>query len=377
AGTAPGLSISGVKFNDLNGNGVRDGNEPGIAGWMIHLTRNGGETLDTATDAEGHYSFVGLESSSYIVTEDPSPEVNQSAQADSAYNITLMSKDENHLDFGGCKSCLASSGISQEASPSQNANGTAANKSQESASIAGSLSINGTVFNDQNCDGVRNGNETGLPGWTVHLMHNGADMLNALTDAAGNYIFAGLEQGRYLVAEDLDLGWNQTAPESGAYDLTLADKGVDRVDFGNYKSCLTPSAAAPSNETSEAEDNVSSTEVQAAPDELEPSQSNLTSTAAGSNESAIINNQGEPAVTANASKTVLPGTDEAFSEVSSLSSAGDAFSEASSLSSSNDAAGTAHGTSANSSQLSAFVTHGAAATSNVNTTSGSNSTVVK
>lgn len=32
--------IRGVKFNDLNGNGVRDPDEPGIPGWEIHLVRN-------------------------------------------------------------------------------------------------------------------------------------------------------------------------------------------------------------------------------------------------------------------------------------------------------------------------------------------------
>ena len=33
---------SGVKFEDLNGNGVRDAGEPGLPGWTIHLTGTDG-----------------------------------------------------------------------------------------------------------------------------------------------------------------------------------------------------------------------------------------------------------------------------------------------------------------------------------------------
>jgi len=31
-------SASGTKFNDLNGNGVKDAGEPGLAGWKINLS---------------------------------------------------------------------------------------------------------------------------------------------------------------------------------------------------------------------------------------------------------------------------------------------------------------------------------------------------
>src|SRR3989442_11359281 len=39
---------SGVKFNDLNGNGVKDPGEPGLSGWTIraYVDGNGNGTLD-------------------------------------------------------------------------------------------------------------------------------------------------------------------------------------------------------------------------------------------------------------------------------------------------------------------------------------------
>src|SRR5262249_5715800 len=48
--------ISGVKFNDLNGNGVRDAGEPGLAGWTIVLdidSNSANGNLRTVVTANG------------------------------------------------------------------------------------------------------------------------------------------------------------------------------------------------------------------------------------------------------------------------------------------------------------------------------------
>jgi hypothetical protein len=63
--TNTGGSISGVKFNDRNQNGMRDLDEEGLSDWVIYLDTNNnherdvGETF-TITDATGHYSFDNL-----------------------------------------------------------------------------------------------------------------------------------------------------------------------------------------------------------------------------------------------------------------------------------------------------------------------------
>jgi len=59
-------SISGQKFNDLDGDGVKDGGESGLEDWTIFLDQNANGVLDngetsTQTDAQGNYSFTGLE----------------------------------------------------------------------------------------------------------------------------------------------------------------------------------------------------------------------------------------------------------------------------------------------------------------------------
>jgi uncharacterized surface anchored protein len=68
------VSISGTKFNDLNGNGVRDPGDPGLAGVTVFLDTNGNGTLDpgerfTTTDANGNYTFTNLGLGTYRVRE--------------------------------------------------------------------------------------------------------------------------------------------------------------------------------------------------------------------------------------------------------------------------------------------------------------------
>ncbi|MEK7862813.1 MAG: CHRD domain-containing protein, partial [Chloroflexota bacterium] len=66
--------IGGVKFDDLDADGVRDAGEPGLAGWTIFLDADADGTLDvgelsTTTDGSGAYAFTGLMPGTYRVAE--------------------------------------------------------------------------------------------------------------------------------------------------------------------------------------------------------------------------------------------------------------------------------------------------------------------
>ncbi|MBI1309703.1 tandem-95 repeat protein [bacterium] len=66
--------IHGVKFEDLNGNHVRDAGEPGVEGVTIFLDLNRDNVLEpgeptTLTLADGSYSFTGLAAGAYVVRE--------------------------------------------------------------------------------------------------------------------------------------------------------------------------------------------------------------------------------------------------------------------------------------------------------------------
>jgi|GEM_PF-2595143 len=64
-------SISGMKWNDVDGDGFRDEGDNGIAGWVVSVFGNESLIATTTTDGSGNYSFVGLDSEvDYWVCED-------------------------------------------------------------------------------------------------------------------------------------------------------------------------------------------------------------------------------------------------------------------------------------------------------------------
>ncbi len=97
---APKGSISGMKFDDLNGNGVNDA-EPGLAGWNITLTNESGGVVTNVTDVNGNYSFTGLADGNYTVGEVLQAGWSQTAPKTGTFNITISGGNEiNGLDFG-------------------------------------------------------------------------------------------------------------------------------------------------------------------------------------------------------------------------------------------------------------------------------------
>jgi len=98
---APG-SIHGTKWEDGNGNGVRDKGEAGLSGWTIEIT-DGDEFNDsTVTDENGAYVFMNLDPGTYTVTE-----VGQAGWTQTTTNpdpIVFGEEDiVEHVDFGNQK----------------------------------------------------------------------------------------------------------------------------------------------------------------------------------------------------------------------------------------------------------------------------------
>ncbi|KPJ54804.1 hypothetical protein AMJ47_03050 [Parcubacteria bacterium DG_72] len=64
------FSISGMKFNDQNDNGIND-TEPGLIDWTIELYVSDQLFSSTITDTQGNYSFLNLDPGTYTVCELP------------------------------------------------------------------------------------------------------------------------------------------------------------------------------------------------------------------------------------------------------------------------------------------------------------------
>jgi hypothetical protein len=109
-------SISGMKFNDSNGNGEKDPGESGLSNWTIVLKNSIGSIVDTMmTDIKGTYAFGGLAAGNYAVEEVLQADWTQTFPSTRIYNLTLAA-DENvtGIDFGNNLIPPQASGVNAE-----------------------------------------------------------------------------------------------------------------------------------------------------------------------------------------------------------------------------------------------------------------------
>ncbi|MCK9424451.1 MAG: T9SS type A sorting domain-containing protein [Ignavibacteriaceae bacterium] len=212
-------SICGIKFNDLNGNGVQDPGEIGLANWVINLkfqNAAGFITITDTTDANGNYCFNDLQpGGTYTVFEtNQSGWTQTSPTSPGTYTIPLTSGEyRDSVDFGN-----------------------------KLLPVVGSIC--GIKFNDLNGNGVQDPGELGLANWIINLKYQNAAgfiTITDTTDANGNYCFNDIQPGgTYTVFETNQSGWTQTSPPSpGTYTILLSSgEHRDSINFGNQLSTV-------------------------------------------------------------------------------------------------------------------------------------------
>ena len=216
-------SLDGHKFEDRNGDGVWNQDEPPLEGWEIRLSDDATFKV-THTDADGYYAFEDLDYGTYTVSEvcpqdedwvqtAPIP-TDPNSCGDAVYTVTLDSctPEVNDLDFGN-----------HWLPPAR---------------------LDGHKFFDGNLDGLWGPDELPLEGWEIRLSYD-ATVKVTHTDADGYYSFEDLDYGAYTVSEvcPQDELWVQTAPEltteytcgDAVYTVELdsATPEVNDLDFGN------------------------------------------------------------------------------------------------------------------------------------------------
>jgi hypothetical protein len=200
-------NVRGKVFEDVNGNGLLDAGEPGLSGWTVFLDANNNGVIDTGensttTDATGSYNFDFNAPSTFRVRETvPAGWTNEIIA-----NINIMSGANGLVNLGEFK------------------NG----------------SINGTVYNDQNGNGVRDPGESGRSGWTVQLMNtNNTVLASQITAADGSYSFTiqGRGPGTYRIREIVQAGFTQTTTNPA--DI-IPTSGINQsgVDFGTTQPAV-------------------------------------------------------------------------------------------------------------------------------------------
>ncbi len=171
--------IRGTVWNDFNGDGDRDTDEPALAGWTIFLDADNDGVLapnerSTVSGADGRYQFDGLVPGLYSVAQVIQPNWSRSAPDDGSgdgSHMVLLAVGEvvSAIDFGSYLPAIGE-----------------------------------RVWDDADGDGYQDVGEDGLAGVIVHLYGGstagGFELLRTVTtDLDGQYAFRDLVSGEYYV----------------------------------------------------------------------------------------------------------------------------------------------------------------------------------
>ena len=212
--------LSGKVYYDANESSSFDNGEDPFKDITVELVgADGNVVATTKTDADGNYSFTGLDAGTYTVKVTKAGELAELTQTedpdgtkDNASGAITLNADNpvrENVNFGYIKK----------------------------------HAISGNVYLDQNRDKTKNTGDIDLSGVTVKLLDKDGNVVGTTTtDKDGNYSFTGLSDGTYTVQVDKTgplADKEQTEDPSGKTDsrsqaitFTRTDPDVTNVNFG-------------------------------------------------------------------------------------------------------------------------------------------------
>lgn len=212
-------TLGNFVFNDLDGDGFQDPNEPGVEDVLVRLqTPDGTEVSTTTTNNNGKYLFDNLDPGRYKITVDK-PDgfeftqqfatFNGSRQPAIDSNINPVNGMSNVINLNpGAKNLTVDAGLIAETEP----------EPEPEPARLGDF-----VFNDLDEDGIQDEGEPGIEGATVILQNPAGDTLEeTVTNADGFYSFDDLTPGRYKVTFVQPDGFNAVSPF-----LVGGDRSID------------------------------------------------------------------------------------------------------------------------------------------------------
>ncbi|MBU2609436.1 MAG: MSCRAMM family adhesin SdrC [Chloroflexi bacterium] len=210
-------TVSGQVWQDTNGDGVRQADEPGWSSEAVVLRTDGyGGTCNvtvatTLPNKSGHYQFTDVWPTPYCVvflTSQPT------GACSTSQNVTVPAGGTATADF-----CVHAS------PPPPSITDTPA--------AAGTGAISGFVYWDMNSDGVQDAGEAGESSQPVGLYREDCNTALFVTypDSNGAYSFSGLELGTYCVIYYPPSGYSLGSPGGIVDSVGVNDVMPSRVDF--------------------------------------------------------------------------------------------------------------------------------------------------
>jgi len=245
-------TTTGIKWNDLNGDGMKTADEPGLPGWEIYIDGNDNGMLDEAAeliivseavprpiqDFKTTISQISVEGLASIIDVDVTIDITHSYAAD--LDVYLISPTGRQVELF--------TGVGGQFN---NFTNITLDDSAELSVVEGAAPFTGTFrpegllsdFNGEDPTGtwqllIRDtglGDQGTLNSWSLKIIGRERSVI---ADANGNFVFIDLEPGLYIVREVMQPGWVQTAPIQGFgidyWELVIeADSEITGVDFGN------------------------------------------------------------------------------------------------------------------------------------------------
>lgn len=222
------FSISGYKFNDLNGNGNwginNDPAEPGLGGWTISLAKKINGPISVSALGETSLTPILESAKNYFLNAFGTYDANDSITADARYSVRAPNTGwtdlvQNYEGYGPTLLDLQVDGDSPDWGNYNESHSYWLPVDGADAALALSIYDIAPENNAGNLD--------------VDVYEI---IATTTTNSDGSYSFNDLEVGDYIVRETNQLGWTQTFPEGDGTNyvsLTTEESTATNVNFGN------------------------------------------------------------------------------------------------------------------------------------------------
>ena len=201
----PGATISGTVYNDVNGDGIHQSTEKGLAGNPVGLYDLNNKNLLVATattNSLGQYTFLNVKPGAYRVTALGT--LRTSAPSGGYINLTNV----------------VSKGV----------------YSGEVFEKTSNVLLEGSLYLDLNNDGKFEPATEAIKGAKVTIKSGANIVATAITDGAGNFSVTSLGAGTYTISAVATTGATFASPVGGIYTTTIKASAVQSFLFREVKS---------------------------------------------------------------------------------------------------------------------------------------------
>ncbi len=201
--------ISGHKYWDKDGDGIKDPEDAPVKNWTILVRNESGSFIETKTNETGYWEICDLVPGIYNVSEEVKDGWRPTDPPSGYYDsIEVESFNVTGIDFLN----------------------------------TGTFCVSGHKYWDKDGNGVKDPMDEPLANWTIFIHEYGDEIadprkpVTTTTGGDGSWKICNLPPGSYTVCEEPKAGWTQTYPEgSGCYSVEIIDESVSGLDFFNSK----------------------------------------------------------------------------------------------------------------------------------------------